>query len=90
MSTTFSVRLDDDTKERLEHLSKEVGRAKTHLCAEAIKEYIDINEWQIAEIKKAVEAADKPDAKFIPHKDIEAWLLKSLGTPKERKPPKCG
>jgi RHH-type transcriptional regulator, rel operon repressor / antitoxin RelB len=87
MSTTFSVRLDDETKERLERLAKEVGRAKTYLCAEAIKEYIDLNEWQIGEIKKAIEAADKPDAQWVDHEEIEAWL-KTWGTKKERKPPK--
>ena len=40
------------------------------------------------EIKKAVEKADKPGAKFIDHEEVEAWL-KTWGTKKERKPPKC-
>ena len=88
MSRTFSVRLDDETKERLERLAKEVGRAKTYLCAEAIKVYVDANEWQIREIKKAVAAADKPNAKWINHAEVETWL-KAWGTKKERKPPKC-
>jgi len=88
MSTTFSVRLDEETKDRLERLAKSVHRPKTYLCAEAIKDYIEANEWQITEIKKAVEKADKPGAKFIDHEEVEAWL-KTWGTKKERKPPKC-
>jgi predicted transcriptional regulator len=88
MGTTFSVRLDEETKDRLERLAKSVHRPKTYLCAEAIKEYIEANEWQIKEIKKAVEKADKPGAKFIDHEEVEAWL-KTWGTKKERKPPKC-
>ena len=87
MSTTFSVRLDDETKDRLERLAKEVGRAKTYLCAEAIKEYLDVNEWQIQAIKEAVKEANKPDAEWTDHEDIERWLC-SWGTKKERKPPR--
>ena len=44
---------------------------------EAVKEYLDINEWQIAEIKQAIEEADKPGAKFIDHEKVKAkWGAK--------------
>lgn len=71
-TTTFSVRLDGETKERLEHLSKSTSRSRSYLVADAIREYIEINEWQIAEIKKAIKEADKPGAKFIDHDEITA------------------
>lgn len=76
-TTTFSVRLDGETKERLEHLAKSTSRSRSYLVADAIREYIETNEWQIAEIKKAVKEADKPDAKFIDHDEITAkWEKK--------------
>ena len=72
MSTTFSVRIDDKTKERLERLAKSTSRSRSFLVTEAIQEYIEANEWQISEINRAIEAADKPGAKFIDHEEIEA------------------
>jgi len=87
-TTTFSVRLDEETKNRLERLAKSTSRSRSFLVADAIREYIDINEWQVEEIRKAVEEADRPGAKFIDHEEIEAWL-KTWGTKNERTPPEC-
>ena len=76
-TTTFSIRLDEETKERIENLAKSTARSRAFLINEAVKEYLDINEWQIAEIKQAIEEADKPGAKFIDHEKIKAkWGAK--------------
>jgi predicted transcriptional regulator len=76
-TTTFSIRLDEETKERIENLAKSTARSRAFLINEALKEYLDINEWQIAEIKQAIEDADKPGAKFIDHEKIKAkWRAK--------------
>jgi len=53
----------------------------------AINGFIEANEWQIREIKKAVEKADQPDAKFIDHEDVVAWL-DSWGAKNEKKRPR--
>jgi RHH-type transcriptional regulator, rel operon repressor / antitoxin RelB len=45
---TFSVRLDHETKARLQKLAKSTGRSRAFLAAEAIQEYLDITEWQVA------------------------------------------
>ena len=75
---TFSVRLDARTKERLERLARSTSRSRSYLVSEAIQEYISVNEWQIAEIEKAVEEAGRPGAKFVSHEKIEAkWKGKS-------------
>lgn len=89
MSTTITIRLDPKTKERLEKLAKATDRSMSYFVSHALAQVIEQEEWQIGEIKRRVELADKPGSKFIPHEDIEAWL-KSWGTKKERKPPKCG
>jgi RHH-type transcriptional regulator, rel operon repressor / antitoxin RelB len=58
MSTTMTVRLDDDVKDRLDRLASSTQRSKSFLAAEAIKEFVENNEWQIAEIHAALVEAD--------------------------------
>ena len=58
MSTTMTVRLDDEVKARLDQLAEVTQRSKSFLAAEAIREFVELNEWQVAEIQAAlVEAA---------------------------------
>ena len=47
MSTTMTIRLDDEVKERLDHLADATHRSKSFLAAEAIRAYVETNEWQI-------------------------------------------
>ncbi len=88
MSTTITIRIDPKTKERLEKLAKATDRSMSYFVSHALEQVIEQEEWQIGEINRRVELADKPGAKFFPHEDIEAWL-QSWGSKKERKPPKC-
>jgi predicted transcriptional regulator len=60
-SSTFTVRVDAAVKKRLEKLAKNTGRSRSFLAAEAIEEYLDVNEWQVAGIKRAIESADRGD-----------------------------
>ena len=89
MSITLTIRLDDQTKERLDRLAKATARSKSYLVSNAIKEFLEINEWQIQEIKKAIREADRPEAKFVEHDDVTAWL-ETWGSNKEKDPPECG
>jgi RHH-type rel operon transcriptional repressor/antitoxin RelB len=74
MSTTMTVRLEDEVKDRLELLSEATQRSKSFLAAEAIVAYIENNEWQIAEIKAALKEADTGD--FAGDKDLAAIARK--------------
>jgi predicted transcriptional regulator len=60
----------------------------SYFVSHAIEQVIEQEEWQIGEIKRRVELADKPETKFVPQEDVEAWL-KSWGTKKESKAPQC-
>ena len=71
-STTFTVRVGAMTKKRLEGLAKNTGRSRSYLAAEAINEYLDVNEWQVAGIKAAIEEVDREGT--IPDAEVEAWL----------------
>ena len=61
MSSTMTIRLDDAVKDRLEKLSEATDRSKSYLATEAIREYLELNEWQIAETKAALVEADAGD-----------------------------
>ena len=58
MSTTMTIRLDDDLKEQLDRLATATQRSKSFLASEAIREFIELNEWQVQEIQKAIKEAD--------------------------------
>jgi len=51
MSTTMTVRREKEVKQRLDDLADVTQRSKSFLAAEAIREYLENNEWQIREIK---------------------------------------
>lgn len=58
MSTTMTIRLDDDLKRRLENLADSTNRSKSYLATEAIRDFVELNEWQVQEIKTAIQEAD--------------------------------
>ena len=58
MSTTMTIRLDETLKEKLNLLASATRRSKSYLAAEALKEFVALNERQIAEIDQAIKEAD--------------------------------
>jgi RHH-type transcriptional regulator, rel operon repressor / antitoxin RelB len=84
-STTFTVRVGSAAKKRLEKLAKNTGRSRSFLAAEAINEYLDVNEWQVAGIKKAIGSLDRGQG--VPHEQVKDWIA-SWGSGNERPIPK--
>jgi RHH-type rel operon transcriptional repressor/antitoxin RelB len=68
----FTVRVDVAAKKRLERLAKSTGRSRSFLAAEAIKEYLDVNEWQIAGIKQAIASLDRGEG--VSHEQVKDWI----------------
>lgn len=60
-SHTMTVRLDRDIKQRLERLAQATRRSKSFLAAEAIRDYVELNEWQIAEVESAIQEAEREE-----------------------------
>jgi len=60
-SSTMTIRLDADLKTRLDKLADVTHRSKSYLAAEAVREYIELNEWQLQEIQTAITEADAGD-----------------------------
>lgn len=61
MSTTMTIRLEPELKQRLDQLSKVTHRSKSFLAAEALRDFVELNEWQVQEIKSALREADDGD-----------------------------
>ena len=57
----MTIRLEPELKSRLDELSRATHRSKSYLAAEAVREFIEINEWQIEELKDAIKEADTED-----------------------------
>jgi RHH-type transcriptional regulator, rel operon repressor / antitoxin RelB len=58
-AAVLTLRLDSKLKSRLDRLSKATQRSRSFVAAEAIREYVTLNEWQIGEIRKALGEADR-------------------------------
>ena len=54
----LTLRVDEKLKKKLDKLAKSTQRSRSFLAAEAIREYVALNEWQIEEIKKGIQEAD--------------------------------
>ena len=60
-SSVLTLRLDPKLKNQLDRLSKSMNRSRSFVAAQAIQEYVSVNEWQIGEIKKGLAEADAGD-----------------------------
>ena len=58
MTTTMTVRIEERLKERLDKLAEATHRSKSFLAAEAIREFVELNESQVEELKQSIREAD--------------------------------
>ena len=84
-SATMTVRLSLETSDKLDALARDTRRSKSHLASEAIEAYVDVNAWQVARIREALEEA-RSGAPGIPHEEVEKWI-DSWRTDHELPPP---
>lgn len=59
--SVMSVRLSDELSEQLEALAEATGRTKSFLAAQAIRDFLNREAWQVAEIQQAIIEADEGD-----------------------------
>ena len=85
MSETLSIRIDPETKKRLDALSKRSKRSKSFLAAEAIAAYVDSEEWQLGEVQAGMAELDREQE--VIHEKVAKWL-RSWGKPSETKAPR--
>ena len=71
-STTFTVRVEPDVKKRLEKLAKSTGRTRSFLAAQALNDYLDANEWQVAGVGRAIVSLERGEG--VSHKEVKEWV----------------
>lgn len=58
-TAVLTLRLDPKLKKQLDRLSSAINRSRSFVAAEAIREYVTLNNWQIEETIKGVAEADR-------------------------------
>ena len=69
-----TVRLEPDLRQRLDGLAKALRRSRSFVASEAIREYVQVNEWQIEETRKALAEADRGE--FASPEEVNRVLAK--------------
>ena len=85
MSETLSIRINPDTKRRLDALSKRSNRSKSFLAAEAIAAYVEAEQWPPGELQAGI--SEFESGQELSHDKVSKWL-KSWGKRSETKAPK--
>jgi RHH-type transcriptional regulator, rel operon repressor / antitoxin RelB len=73
-SSTLTLRLDIKLKKKLDKLAKATSRSRSYLAAEAIREYVDLNSWQIEHIMQGLQEGDSGD--FASVEQVQATVRK--------------
>ena len=74
MTTTMTIRLDPELKQQLDMLAEATNRSKSFLAVEALRDFVEINQWQIQEITDALKEAD--DGKFASNEEVNKVFSK--------------
>ncbi|API52436.1 CopG family transcriptional regulator [Rhizobium leguminosarum] len=85
-STTMTIRVRTDVKEKLDRIAADTQRSKSFLAGEAVAAYVE-RELEIIEgIKRGM--ADAEAGRVIPHDQAVAEMRKVIEDAKRRKNPR--
>ena len=73
-TTVLTLRVPVEVKEQLDKLSDATHRSRSYLAGEAIRQYLDLEAWQIGEVQQAVGEADAGD--FASDDEVDAVVKK--------------
>lgn len=60
-TAVLTLRVPVEVKDQLDKLADATHRSKSWLAGEAIRQYLDLEAWQIGEISQALSEADRGD-----------------------------
>lgn len=76
VSEPVTLRLDPAIRKRLDRLAKATERSRAALAAEAVRQFVELNEWQISAIEEGLREADR--GQFIDHARLKSKWEKKL------------
>ncbi|HHA1672679.1 TPA: CopG family ribbon-helix-helix protein [Enterobacter roggenkampii] len=90
MATATSIKLDDDLKNRLQHLAESRRRSAHWIMREAITQYVEREEKREAYLRDAKNAWEdfRRTGLHITEEEADEWLAK-LAAGNDVEPPEC-
>ena len=82
-----SVRLEATLNDQVTAIAAVLDRPKSWVIEQAVRDFVAVQEWQLAAIDEGIKAADK--GRIAAHDDVVAWV-RSWGRSDELPMPKCG
>ncbi len=82
-----SVRLEPALNDQLTAIAAALDRPKSWVIDQALRDFIAVQQWQVAAIDEGIAAADA--GRVVAHDDVVAWV-RSWDQPDERPMPECG
>ncbi len=79
----MTLRLEPELRKRLDGLAKAQRRSRSFIAAEAIREYVAVNEWQIEEIRKGLAEAEQEE--FASQDHVQRVMSKWTGRRRARR-----
>jgi predicted transcriptional regulator len=70
MTAAFTIRLDDEMLAKLDALAADTDRSRSWIAAKAIESYVELNAWQIEQIKEGIAQADRGE--FATEEELDA------------------
>ncbi|WP_454816610.1 CopG family ribbon-helix-helix protein [Labrys neptuniae] len=74
--SAFTVRLADETTDKLDRLAAKLDRSRSYVAARAIEDFVARESWQLAEIEAGLADANRGD--FATDAEVETVLAKYL------------
>ncbi|MFJ6323331.1 MULTISPECIES: CopG family ribbon-helix-helix protein [unclassified Rhizobium] len=59
MTAAFTVRVSDETADKLNKIAEKLDRSRAYMAAEAIEAFVEQQEWQLAEIEAGLAEANR-------------------------------
>lgn len=79
---SLHARIPQETIVELDRIAGSIGRSRNWVFNEALRQYLESQQWQIELIKERLSQSESAEAKFIPHQAImkrhEKLLKKKL------------
>jgi predicted transcriptional regulator len=79
--------LEPALNDRVTAVATALDRPKSWVIEQAVRDFVAVQEWQLAAIDAGISAADA--GRVVAHEDVVAWV-QSWGRPDELPMPKCG
>ncbi|HZL00919.1 MAG TPA: CopG family ribbon-helix-helix protein [Caulobacteraceae bacterium] len=85
-TSPVSVRLESGLNDRIGAIAAALDRPKSWAIEQAVRDFVEVQEWQLAAIEEGIRAAD--EGHVVAHDEVVAWV-RSWGGPDELPMPKC-